>query len=208
MSDARLEAHKGLAQRFVNELWNAQRLDVADEIFSSDCVPHTYGLDSGSAPERRGPRHVKAIVENWRQAFPDWQIAITDLLAEDDRVMLLTTATGTHRGTLMGIPATGKRVTFTGMRVFRIADGRIAEYWVMWDWLGLWRQIGIMPDRERLYGAAGVAVRAVGRALGITSGAAARALRSAARALQTLESWQAAPRGTQLPMPAKEALSG
>jgi steroid delta-isomerase-like uncharacterized protein len=206
MTDVRLEAYKGLAQRFVNELWNEQRLDVADEIFSPDCVPHTYGLDSGSAPERRGPRHVKAIVESWRQAFPDWQIAITDLLAEDDRVMLLTTATGTHRGALMGIPATGKRVTFTGMRVFRIADGRIAEYWVMWDWLGLWRQIGIMPDRERLHGAAGAAARVVGRALGVTSGAAARALRSAARALQTLESMQTAPRGARLPMPAKEAV--
>src|SRR5687768_14758870 len=194
MHDVRI--HKELAHRFVNELWNEQRLHVADEIFAPDCVPHTYGLEARPTPERRGPRHIKAIVESWRQAFPDWQIAITDLLAEDDRVMLLTTATGTHRGALMGIPATGKRVTFTGMRVFRIANGRIAEYWVMWDWLGLWRQIGVMPDRESLRGAAGAAMRVVGRALGVTSGGAARALRSAARALQTLESLQGAPRAS------------
>ena len=203
-----IDAHKELARRFVNELWNDQQLNVADEIFSADCVPHTYGLDGRPAADRRGPRHVKAIVSGWRQAFPDWRIDITDILAEGDRVMLLTTANGTHKGSLMGIPPTGKRVTFTGMRVFRIANGKIAEYWVLWDWLGLWRQIGIMPDAERLRGAAGAAVRGVSRVLGITSGAAARALRGAAHALQSLETLQAAPRVRTLPSPASEALSG
>ena len=198
---------KVLAQRFVHELWNSQRLDVADEIFSPDCVPHTYGLESQSAPERRGPRHIKAIVESWRQAFPDWHIEITDLLAEADRVMLLTTATGTHRGALMGIPPTGKHVTFTGMRVFRVADDQIAEYWVLWDWLGLWRQIGVMPERAMARGAAAAAVRAAGRVLGVTSGAMARGLGQAARALRSLESLQAAPRDVRLPSPAKEALT-
>ena len=215
-TDARerqLDAHKSLAQRFVYELWNAQRLDVADEIFSPDCVPHTYGLDSRSTSARRGPRHIRAIVDSWRQAFPDWHIEITDLLAEGDRVMLLTTATGTHRGALMGIPPTDKRVTFTGMRVFRMANGQIAEYWVLWDWLGLWRQIGVMPERAGAHGAAGAAVRAAARALGVTSGAMARGLRRAAHALQALEGLQAAPRRAgdasevRLPSPAKEALA-
>jgi predicted ester cyclase len=150
-----LEANKRLIRRFVQELWNEKQLHVADEIFTQDCVPHTYTYGGATesdadteSPGRRGTHHIKAIISSWRAAFPDWRITIDDLFAEGDRVVLLTTGVGTHRAELMGVAATNKRVTFSGMRIFRIAEGRIAEYWVLWDWLGLWRQIGAMPGRS------------------------------------------------------------
>jgi predicted ester cyclase len=145
------DVHKAIARRFVEDLWNRAQLDIADEIFSSTCVPHTYTYtgDSdrdGDSEARRGPQHIKAIVAGWRRAFPDWHIRIEDMLAEGDRVMLLTTGAGTHRGPLMGISPTGRRVMFTGMRVLRFENQRIVEYWVLWDWQGLWRQLGRSPS--------------------------------------------------------------
>ena len=141
------DANTTIVRRFVDELWNAADLSVADEIFAADCRPHTLHhspLDFGG---RYGPKHIKLIVAAWRAAFPDWHIAVTDLVAGDDKVMLVTRGTGTHLGELMGIGPTGRHVTFTGMRIFRIADGKIAEYWVLWDWVGLWQQLGAIPTR-------------------------------------------------------------
>ena len=48
----------------------------------------------------------------------------------------------------MGIAPTGKRVSLTGVRTFRIAEGKIAEYWVLWDWPGLWQQLGASPRKR------------------------------------------------------------
>jgi predicted ester cyclase len=144
------ERNKAIVRRFVDELWNGARFDVADEIFAAECIPHTHTAHhNAEARQRHGPRHIKAIVAAWRAAFPDWRIEITDLFADGDKVMLLTVGRGTHRGELLGIAPTGRRVTFTGMRTFRIVEGKIAEYWVLWDWLGLWQQLGTIPQRDR-----------------------------------------------------------
>jgi predicted ester cyclase len=139
------EAHKATVRRFVDELWNGANLAVADEIFSQDCVPHSLGYNGAQFGDRYGPKHIKLVVAAWRAAFPDWQITINDLLAEGDKVVLVSTGQGTHCGRLMGIQPTGRRVRFTGMRTFRFESGKIAEYWVLWDWHGLWRQLGRKP---------------------------------------------------------------
>ena len=183
---AEAQAHKAIVTRFVDELWNRAHLDVADELFAPGCVPHTFTYDPDSAgstvPDaRRGPTHIKAIVAGWRRAFPDWHINVEDMFAEGDRVMLLTTGVGTHLGPLMGLAPTGRRVTFTGMRVFRFVGNRIVEYWVLWDWRGLWMQLGQAPTRDWLpggrrvrEGGPGGLGRVVGMALVVAAAAAAR----------------------------------
>lgn len=143
------DANTTLVRRFVDDLWNAANLAVADEIFAADCMPHTLHHNTVDFGGRYGPKHIKLIVAAWRAAFPDWHIAVTDMVAGDDKVMLVTRGTGTHLGELMGIPPTGRHVTFTGMRIFRIAEGKIAEYWVLWDWVGLWQQLGTIPSRAQ-----------------------------------------------------------
>lgn len=79
----------------------------------------------------------------YRVAFPDAHIALDDIIVAGDKVVTRWTATGTHEGDLMGIPATGTSIRFTGIRIFRVADGRIAEGWVNWDTFGLMRQLGV-----------------------------------------------------------------
>jgi len=77
-----------------------------------------------------------------QHAFPDFQNRINQMVAEDDCVVARLTYTGTHRGEIFGIPATGKRISYAGAAFYRIANDRIAEGWVLGDVAGLLRQLG------------------------------------------------------------------
>ncbi len=79
-------------------------------------------------------------------AFPDLERMIDDLIAEGDRVVARWSARGTHSGDFMGIPPSGAVAESSGITVFRIADGRIAEEWSQSDMLGLLQQIGAIPS--------------------------------------------------------------
>jgi len=81
-----------------------------------------------------------------RDAFPDFHNTVETLVAEDETVVARLTYRGTHRGELFGVAPTGKQVTYVGVAIFRVADGQIAEGWVLSDTLGLMRQLGIVPE--------------------------------------------------------------
>jgi predicted ester cyclase len=78
-------------------------------------------------------------------AFPDLHLTIEDLIAEGDKVVDRQTARGTHQGTFMGIPPTGKQITVTAMNISRIVGGKIVEHWVELDTLGMLQQLGVVP---------------------------------------------------------------
>ena len=78
-------------------------------------------------------------------AFPDLHSTIDQLIAEGDIVAGRMTTTGTHRGEFMGIPPTGKRVTFSEIHIVRIADGKAVEHWGNSDDLGMMQQLGVIP---------------------------------------------------------------
>jgi steroid delta-isomerase-like uncharacterized protein len=134
------EANKALVRRFTNEVMNRGNLRVVDEIVAPNAVNHSSppGFPAGTAG-------VKQMATMYRSAFPDVRITIEDLVAEGDRVAARWSATGTHRGELMGIPATGKRVTVTGIEINRIVDGKIVEHWESFDQLGMMQQLGVVP---------------------------------------------------------------
>jgi predicted ester cyclase len=71
--------------------------------------------------------------------------AIDDLIAEGGKVAVRWTATGTNKGELLGMPATGRQVTVGGVDIFRLAKGRLVELWLSWDQLGMMQQLGIIP---------------------------------------------------------------
>ena len=81
-------------------------------------------------------------IEMLHASFPDLIITVEDLFAEGDRVVARLTARGTHQGLFRGIAPTGRAVSWTGMRIFRIANGKIAEHWANWDDLSLLKQLG------------------------------------------------------------------
>ena len=133
--------NKALARRLLEEAFNAGRLDVAEELVASDFVGHDPSLPE----EVRGPAGLKELIAGYRTAFPDIHVTIEDQIADGDRVVTRWSAKGTHQGELMGMPATGKQATVTGITIDRIADGRIAESWNNWDTLGMMQQLGAIP---------------------------------------------------------------
>ena len=87
-----------------------------------------------------------AYQSNYITAFPDLHFTIEDLIAEGGTVVVRFTTRGTHQGTLMGIPPTGKQVSGTGMFIDRIVNGKGVEQWFNSDILGLLQQLGVLPS--------------------------------------------------------------
>jgi steroid delta-isomerase-like uncharacterized protein len=141
---------KHIVERFVEELWNARRIEVADQIFSEDCVTHQ--LRSGVLDEavRRGPQAMKEHVSGWLMSFPDLRFCIEQMIADRDRVVSHLVMEGTHQGTWMGISPTGTRVQIRMITIHRIADSKIAEDWVMVESLGFFQQLGVLADTAEL----------------------------------------------------------
>ena len=138
------EENKAVVRRFLEEVWNNGNLDVIDELISEDHVNH----DPAQAGSPGGREGMRAFVQMYRSAYPDTHIEMGELVAEGDLVAGPWTATGTHRGELMGIPPTGRSITVTGMGMDRVRNGQIVESWANYDSLGMLTQIGAIPAPE------------------------------------------------------------
>jgi steroid delta-isomerase-like uncharacterized protein len=140
-----LEENKALVRRWV-ALWNTGNSGAVDELVTPDYVRH-----DPNGPEIRGPEAERRLVEMYLAAFPDLTFTIEHLIAEGDTVAARLTARGTHRGELLGIPATGRAITVAVFELYRLSDGKIAEQWVTMDALGLMQQLGALPglDQQR-----------------------------------------------------------
>jgi steroid delta-isomerase-like uncharacterized protein len=143
---------KQLVRRFVEELWNARRLDVANVIFAEDCVTHQLrsGVPTDAVP--RGPQAIKEHVAGWITSFPDLRFSIEQMLSEGDRVVTQLLMEGTHQGAWLGMPASGKKIQIRMFTVHRIAQGKIIEDWVLVESLGLFQQLGVVPNTADLVG--------------------------------------------------------
>jgi steroid delta-isomerase-like uncharacterized protein len=133
------EANKAIVRRFAEEILNEKKLDRADEIVAQDYIDH--GAMPRQAPGLEGFKWKGAM---WVAAVPDLRVRTEDMFAEGDRVAVRWTAEGTHRGTLLGIPPSGRRFHFGGMSIFRVAEGKVAEQWEEWDKLDLMQQLGVI----------------------------------------------------------------
>ena len=139
------ETNKALVRRWFKEVWNEGREATIDELFAEGGV--AYGLGDREA-EVRGPAQLKPFIRNLRNSFPDIQITIHDIMAEEDKVMVRVLLEGTHSGSGLGVPPSGRRVRVAGIVVIRISKGQFVEGWNSWDQLGLLRQIGALPVTE------------------------------------------------------------
>ena len=139
------ETNKALVRRWFREVWNEGREATIDELFAEGGV--AYGLGDGEA-EVRGPAQLKPFVRNLRGGLPDLQISIQDIMAEEDKVMVRVLLEGTHSGSGLGVPPSGRKIRVAGIVVIRISKGQFVEGWNSWDQLGLLRQIGALPVTE------------------------------------------------------------
>ncbi|GAB2806773.1 ester cyclase [Streptomyces chlorus] len=127
------------AQTAFGEAVVTGNLDALDEIVAPDSIDHDPA--PGQVP---GPEGYKAMFGELRAAFPDLHVEVEHLVATDDELAFAYTITGTHLGTLMGQPATGKKVSYRGMQISRFdSDGKLVERWGSSDELGMLRQLGL-----------------------------------------------------------------
>jgi steroid delta-isomerase-like uncharacterized protein len=96
-----------------------------------------------------GVQLMHYIFETLHRAYPDLHITIEDLIAEGDKVVSRNSVRGTHRGEYLGIPPTGKSVTYNEIFIFRFADGQIVETWGVADVLSQMRQLGAIEAAPR-----------------------------------------------------------
>ncbi|HET8824207.1 MAG TPA: ester cyclase [Terriglobales bacterium] len=141
---------KQIINRFVEELWNGRRLDVADEIFAKDCVTHQLRSGAPMDAVPRGPEDIKVHVADWIASFPNLRFSIEQILNEGDRVVTQLLMEGTHQGPWMGIPATGKTMQIRMFTIHRVAQGKIVEDWVLVESLGFFQQLGVVPNTADL----------------------------------------------------------
>ncbi len=132
------EKNKEVVRRYMEQIWNERRLDRIEQFFAEDFLHH----DAPGATDRDSTKMVIGMILD---AFPDFQITIADEIVEGDRVVTRQTISGTQQGELMGIPATGKRVDFSGISIFRLAGGKIVELWALSDNMGMMQQLGVLP---------------------------------------------------------------
>jgi steroid delta-isomerase-like uncharacterized protein len=143
MSTDQAAANKAAFGRFHDAVNSRDEQVIAkmiDEYVDPDVAFH--------APVPTGVTGVQALKQVWTvllRAFPDLHVANDDLIAEDDKVVIRNTVTGTHLGEYRGVPPTGKSVSYNEMFIFRFADGRIAEMWGVVDVYAQLRQLGMIP---------------------------------------------------------------
>ena len=128
--------NEALVRRWYDAV-NSDNLDLLDDVLAVDAVQHAsiFGLASG-------PEIIKRNLRSNRIAFADYRIALADPIAEGNLAAIRWSATGTHLGEFQGIAPTGRQVTWTGITLFRIGCGRIAEVWSEVDAPGRLQQIG------------------------------------------------------------------
>ena len=125
-----------LVRRLHRALLDSRDVATLDDYFAEDFVSYNQ------PPEvEAGAAGVKQFFAMFRDAFPDAQVSIDELVADGDRVAVATTLTGTHEGELLGIAPTGRRVSVTGIDLVRVQDGRIVEHRGLTDIVGLMRQL-------------------------------------------------------------------
>ena len=139
------ETNKTVSRRLFEEVWNKGNLAVLNELIANDHVNSGPGTLPGLPT---GPEGAKQFITMYRNAFPDLRFTIDEQISEGDKVVTRWTAHGTHKGELLGIPATGKSSTVTGISIDRIVNGKIVESWGIFDQFGMMQQLGVIPTPE------------------------------------------------------------
>lgn len=138
-----IEENKSIVRRFFEVGPSKGDLDAANELLAPGFVLHV------PLPCSPGVRGIDEVVSACRAAFQDLQVTVEDMVTEGDMVAARFTARGVHDGAFMGLPPTGKPITMTGIEIFRLENGKIAELWGEANLLGLMQQLGILPPMGR-----------------------------------------------------------
>ena len=134
-----LERNKTIVLGFI-KAYNERKLDLIDDFVSPDYIDHDKNI---------GREGLKQLIAMGITAFPDWLETVEDVIAEGDKVWVRLTYTGTHKGAFMGLPPTGKKINSKAVDIYRIENGKLAEYWNVTDNINIFKQIGAIEVTEK-----------------------------------------------------------
>ncbi|MBI4332479.1 MAG: ester cyclase [Chloroflexi bacterium] len=144
MSQSTQEQNKTIVRRILEEAFNQGNLALLDGYVDAGW------LYQGPIPGiGRGPEGFKALVALFRNAFPDLQITVEEVIAEGDKVADQLSFTGTHRGKLMGVAPTGNKLAVRQADIWRLVEGKVVELRPFPDQLGTMRQLGFPLEPPR-----------------------------------------------------------
>ncbi|UNM98226.1 ester cyclase [Rhodococcus opacus] len=126
-------------RRFYEEMNNDRKNEIAEELFSSDHEMHDPQVPGGP-----GPAGMAAAISAYQNGV-DGHWTVEEMFSAGDRVVVRWTGTGTHVGEMNGIPPTGNKIRVDAISIHRLADGKIAETWQVWDTLAFLQQLGAVP---------------------------------------------------------------
>jgi len=134
----RVDERAELARDYVRVVFNGHQPDRAGDYCTDDVVWHGNSLGEVS-----GVENLTALLTAFLGALPDLVAEEQDVIASDDLVVVRLIVTATHRGDLLGIPATGRRVQWNAIDIYRVTDdGRISEEWASDDMAAFASQLG------------------------------------------------------------------
>ena len=125
------------AQQGFGEAVNSGKLQDIKKYVADNVMDHDPAPDQGP-----GAQGLINFFTKFRAAFPDLKIEPETMVADEDKIALAYTATGTHQGDFMGIPASGKKIKIRGLQIGRFEQGVLVERWGMSDQYGILEQLG------------------------------------------------------------------
>ena len=134
-----IEENKAIVRRFFEEGPSKGDLVATNELLSPNFSLHTL------LPSAPGIQGINDIITTCRAAFEHLNVNVEDMVAEGDKVTARFMARGVHKSRFMNLPPTGRPITMTGIEIFRIEDGKIAELWAEANLLGLMQHLGAVP---------------------------------------------------------------
>jgi len=137
-----LDRNKAIIERYFYEVWNQGKLAILNELMSPDYINHSPGMPNPPP----GPEGLKPIISSIRDAFPDLNYEIQNMVISEDQVAVYTIMYGTHKGNFFGLEPTGKTIEVPQMQIERIQDGKIIEHWRLTDELTMMRQLGQITE--------------------------------------------------------------
>jgi steroid delta-isomerase-like uncharacterized protein len=140
--------NKEIVRSYIEEVFNKGILSAADQYLSPGFVDH----NPFSPQQMSGPAGQRQVATLFREAFTGFHAALEDVIAEGDIVANRATIAGTQSGSIMGIPPTGRQVSWQAMTFFRLANGKIVERWSNHDLFGLLQELGVLPSRLEVPG--------------------------------------------------------
>jgi len=128
----------------INQAWNSHNIEDVLRFYS----PEYVGSDVGQPTPQQGHQGLREMLQRYWRAFPDLQFMITDTLIDGSRLAIVWMAKGTHRGPIMNIPPTGRKVRVKGMSVIRVENGLVISGQYIWDLAGMLRHLGLLPELQ------------------------------------------------------------